>query len=982
VARRRAGVLLLGWLMGCVAVFEGAWVALYLRDRMGDTPSWYRCALWGVIALAFAGGGVAAMCRSARARRPTECVRRVLAVDPSLGRLLLSAVELTAAGGTAPESRPLTTAALDRLALRCASVDARSLVPLRPPRRCWQALLLCTAATLAAAALSPAALLNALNRLAQPLAAIPRLSRVRWLELPSAVTVPRDEPSRLRLRLGTHEGPIPRSLCWRLGPADRGQVRLAPDGRCQLTLPPQSVPALLTLRCGDALTHLPVVPKDRPKLVSLEVVIERPGSRAQVRQVLPPETPRLHVPAGCSVRLEGCADRPLSDLRLWLEGGAGVPVTQPEPDRFRAALGTVTGRAEYRLLWSSTDGLWARAPLRLPLTIAAATPVRLRWTDGPPPVTAQPTTVLQVRVEAADEEGLTALELRLDGPAGRLLCEQGDCTENPAQATVALRFCPADLGLSSGHTLHVEALAMGGNAVAGPSRLTADIRLVEDSLWIEAAALRLRQAWQQLARVAAGERQQADAEAGILTAADSAGAAEVLPASLRVTLSDADRLRQVQAEIRRAVDTALAAEGMETTIASDWAAAERALAELQQTDFPALIRALRRAESTAATPMDCLRTALPRRRDLVQALEAILAGADHFRHCAVRTAALRLLETARAEATVAADLTRLPDTWAGRDRDRLPPEAGESLDGLAARQDEVATELRRLQALLYDLASGGGPAVYGAVAQELAESRLAEAIDRAAAQTRRNHRFFALSTSEEAALRLAEFAKALLADGMETPAPSAGGRGGGAPSGVGAAAVRIRQLLLWQESLWERTRLAAAVPSATGVRQELAVGLANRQAQLAEAMPDLGRVCPGPLAPWLDQAAQAMRHAALDIRAERFDPAQAAQAAAVEWLQACLQPGRDGNGLGASGSAPSSIASVSGVRLGQTGARTAVETPFPAAAPTGATAPWQAGPKSGSQAPLRAASPADVPSEFRLLWEQYRRRLREAAHAH
>jgi hypothetical protein len=904
----------------------------------------------------------------------------VLAVEPPLGHLLLSAVELAAETGAMPENRPLTAAALRQVAMATEGVGARRLVPLRVGRGWLRALALCTAALLPAAAGSPELLLNALARLALPQGSVPRLTRVQWLKVPAMAVVPQGEPSRLWLRVGTRQGPRPRAVWWRLDAGGRGKARVAPDGRCQVGLPPLSAPAALALRCGDVAAKVNILPGSRPELVSLEAVIARGTRRGEARTKLLPGALRLRVPVGRSVRLEGRADRPLADVRVWSEGGTAVPVTRPAADRFAAVLGPVAVRAEWRLLWSATDGLWARGPLCLPLEVAPDASPDLRWAGEAPPLSALPTAALRTRIEAVDDEGLSSLELRLSGPGGLLLSQSADCGADPTQTAVELSFCPADLGLRPGQTVRLEAAAADGNDARGPAHLAADINLVAESRWLDDAAGRLRHAWQQLAQIAAEESRQADADEQALAPGAHAAADQYLAASRRVAVADLSRLDELRAEASRAIEAGLATEGLDLGVAAAWTDSERALADLAERAFPDLLRALSPAESAEVTAADCLRHAVPLRRDLVRALEAILAGADAFRRCAVRTAALRFLEAARAEAALAADLNRLPDEWAGQDRDRLLREAAALLDALAVRQQEVAAELRELQALLHDLASAGAPDAYALVAQSLAGSGLAADMDRAAAQLRRNHRFFALSTAEDAATRLAELAAALLDGSTGDGAPSGSGQGGGAPGGVGDVAVRIRRLLLWQESLRERTRLAAQAPCPVGARHELAAPLSERQEQLAAAVPEIGGVSPGPLGAWLELAATAMRQAATAIREEHFAPGQAAQAAAVEWLQACLQPGRDGNGAGSGSSAAAADAPLA-VALGQTGARPPAEAPLPPAEPAGVTTEWRLPEKSRTEQPLRSASPEAVPGEYRPLWEKYRRRLEEGPHA-
>lgn len=983
--RRLAGRARLAALLRLVAVaslsLETACLALYILDRYGDTPFWVRLVLFEGALLTGLGAAVAGLRAVNRWDSLAACARLVMRSDPRLGHLLLSAVELAAAPAPDESSRPLLQAAVGQVAEACAGWEPRRLVRWLPGPRLAAALALCTAAMLPAAAGSPHALANAFRRLTAPLAPVPRLTRVVLADVMPERPVPRGEPSRVSVRVRARRGPLPATLRWRLDNGLRGRRPVPSSGLCQVTLPALDQPATLSVSCGDARVQSRLKPAPRPELVRLVASVDGDTQGGGTRVTLVPGSLQVSLPVGATLRLEGDADRPLADVRVWLAQDRPLTRLCTSPSRFVADLGPIAASTEVRLAWQARDGLWGNGPLRLQVQALPDRAPVLTWTAGAPPATAPVNSLLTVCVTAEDDWALRHVDLRAGGTPGPRLQRSLAAGAASRHAELALTLCPADLGLLPGQSVWVEALAADATPGREPARLTAVIVLVGESTQSAGLAQRARLAWQRLEQVAADEARQAETErtGAAAPATLPTPAAEILNAGVRSAEASARALRDLGAELGRMVEGAEAISGFDTEVTAAWSDAQRTLETLVGEAFPALLAALRQPWSGSTTPAARLAAVWPRRLDIVAALRAVLAAEDSFRRGAARTAALRLQEAARAEQAMAAALADLPDRWAGLALEQLDAPACERLSDLGRRQEQVGHEVASLAALLRDLASSGAPEAYGRVADALDGSALLTDLQHAAAQIRRNHRFFALSTAEEAATALAAWADDLMA-GTANETGSRGNGQGAAPGGSADVARRLRRLLVAQEALRERTSAAAAVTSPDLLRQGMASRLATHQGRLAADLPDLSRVGPTPLTRLLDQAGRAMSAATEHLVVARLDPAQAAQAAASEWLLACLQSVRSGATADAGGSGAATTAAAGGAGLGQTGNRGPAEAPLTSAPGSDPRAPaW-----TGLQAPraetlLRAVTPTDVPAPYRALWERYRQRLEESA---
>ncbi|MFM8709430.1 MAG: hypothetical protein ACKOHK_15465, partial [Planctomycetia bacterium] len=245
----------------CGAVFGVlvAWLALFLLDRVSETPA---AARWLFFAAAVASCAAIPLFfhRWIWSHRGLDRLARLIARRfPSLGDQLLGVVEIVRNQSEQERSRALCEAAIRQVAEAAGRCDLREAVP-RPRHRLWAWLAAVPLALAVALPLVvPAAAANAWARFLAPWRLVERFTFTRVDRLPANLVVPHGEEVEVAVALREDSQ-------WRPGRA-RGRIGGGPtvtadrDGdRYRLALPPQVTEAPLRLAVGDARQRVKLVP--------------------------------------------------------------------------------------------------------------------------------------------------------------------------------------------------------------------------------------------------------------------------------------------------------------------------------------------------------------------------------------------------------------------------------------------------------------------------------------------------------------------------------------------------------------------------------------------------------------------------------------------------------------------------------------------------------------------------------------------------
>ncbi|TWU17922.1 DUF2157 domain-containing protein [Allorhodopirellula heiligendammensis] len=271
-----------------IAVFglAAAFLIVYGWDRLADTPRMMRTGLL-MAAVALMAIVPWFVYRWVWRHRGLEPLARLLSRElPAVGDQLLGVIELTHSDSEQARSPALCQAAMNQVA---ADASRRDLAHAAPPShyRLWSTLAaVMVIASIALAAIYPAAAANAMSRLVMPWKNTPRYTFTHIEPLPNELVLPHGEATTLPVVLADTTRWQPPTATLQIGNQPLARASLE-NGQYQFNLPPQITSDNLTLRVGDVTQSVNVEPTLRPELASVMAAVRLPEYLGQnaVRRV-------------------------------------------------------------------------------------------------------------------------------------------------------------------------------------------------------------------------------------------------------------------------------------------------------------------------------------------------------------------------------------------------------------------------------------------------------------------------------------------------------------------------------------------------------------------------------------------------------------------------------------------------------------------------------------------------------------------------
>ena len=392
---------------------------LFLSDRLRETPVWER------VVLTLLGSVVCAACCWVwlhhwwwRRRDSRELARLIQKEYRHLGDRLLGVVEL-ANGAALPAamSPALCRAAIRQVAEESARYDFRRAVPTRWPRR-----ITITFGTLALLVLVPCLLFpkagwNALLRWGQPFAQVERYTFVSVEALPDLLVVPHGEP----VAIGCALAPGSR---WRPDQATCSLARQRPvaqrvqDGKVWFQLPGLTSETTLTIRWGDLIKNIRIMPRFRPELVRLEAAIALPTYLRRGPEVSRIESGRANFLAGSRLQLTGTVSRALQSATLTRDGREQRAVVHSNV--FVVAdldVGMFSNGCAFA--WRDSYGLSAAAPYLLQATVLEDEAPRVECRGVERVIAILEDEVVKFELRAEDDYGVKELWVNWNSAGGK-----------------------------------------------------------------------------------------------------------------------------------------------------------------------------------------------------------------------------------------------------------------------------------------------------------------------------------------------------------------------------------------------------------------------------------------------------------------------------------------------------------------------------------------------------------------------------------
>ncbi len=355
--RRVWSTQMLGAAFFAVAGLLTAFLAVYLLDRLWDTPKAIRLAIffgtlaaWLVIPWAFY--------RWVWCHRRLDQLARLLRVRESIGDQLLSVIELADNDAEQARSRSLCAAAIEQVAQAARTRDLNKAAP-RARVSLWTSVVAVGCAAAAALALfSPEATRNAWARLSAPWRDTPRYTFTAIESLAAHRIVPHGESWPMVVKLADESRWTPEVAKLEVGGLPPIEAKLSDSRQYQFELPPQTETVHARLRVGDYSQQVTIEPKLRPELVAASAQVKLPDYLqlpAELRRDIRGGT--LSAVDGSVARIEAEASRPLEAAAI---NARDVPVTSTSFHSETVPVSAPTSAMQ--LTWRDKDGLTGREP--------------------------------------------------------------------------------------------------------------------------------------------------------------------------------------------------------------------------------------------------------------------------------------------------------------------------------------------------------------------------------------------------------------------------------------------------------------------------------------------------------------------------------------------------------------------------------------------------------------------------------------------
>lgn len=795
---------------------------LFISDRIWDTPRGLRLILTlGGIGL---GGWLVQRWWTLwywRRRDLRAFSKIVQKHHRRLGDRLLGVVEL-AEQKELPEgmSPALCRAAIRQVTEDAAKMDFSEAVDFRPARKLMFGLGVIAAMIIVLAMLAPMALGNALKRWLMPASESPRYTFVKWQDVPAELVVPHGESFHYEAQVAYQSFWRPQQAVATIGLYEaKAQVE---SGTVKFDLPPQTAPAELKLRVGDASTILRVRPEHRPALRQLTARIELPAYLQQPPIEESALSGKLRVLIDTKVVLSGNISRELKKAWVQLDRQKPLPL-EVSGTQFHSAPLELAEAQRATFGWTDQLGLTNRSPWLLGIEAITDNAPMVELADLAMDVAILEDEVLRINTTARDDFGVRDLSLAwqlieganvTNSPGTQVLRRQTTNTTT-RQFSETFVFSPSVLNIPADTTAEVRALATDFLPNRIPSE-TARFRVhvIGHVKHAEMVRQQFEQMFARLEEVTRKEEALANTTRELKQQPDEKLGTEAAAMKADELAKQQDQVaRQLQDIARNGTDTlreALRNPTFSEETLRDWAKTLQSMQQLAKKEMKDAFQSLQQAQQQkqAVERQDELAKAQTSEEEATRALEKmqqnVNQGLDRLQ---AQTLAQRLRQISKDEQKIAEYLqTIVPDT-VGLMPAELPSRYLNTMNDLAGSQAKARKDAQTVQDEMGRFFERTQKEVYGEVSKDMKEIETVPKLDKLRQTMLANISLQALQQLGTWTQQFNDWADKLEPK-SEPSSGNGGGEGGGSPQDnyikLLMSFLRLRET---QYNLMDRTKL-------------------------------------------------------------------------------------------------------------------------------------------------------------------------------
>jgi hypothetical protein len=726
---------------GVAGALMVSFLALFVSDRLWDTPAWLRWTLCLCGLIAAAATGAAWARRWVWQRRDLRALANLVQKKyRRLGDRLLGIVELAGEQRhNANFSPALYHAAIAQVAGEARGYDFGQSVSTRAARK--------TASVSAGLAVCLALLFvvlpqpgwNALLRWALPAARINRFTLVTLEGLPKELIVPHGESFSIAATVQYRSFWKPRHAfgLWPRQPAVESGVE---DGKFRLQIPGEVENGVLVVRVGDARAGVKVLPTYRPSLQELAAQIQLPDYLHYPEQNQVLQNGSLLAVEGSKIAFHGKVSRELSSA-LMQSGDDNPAPLKISGDSFTTGQTKPDAQAEFTFNWRDQLGLTNAAPLRLSVQMQPDSPPVPEIADMPREIAVLNSDVLSIRVQARDDFGVRDFgltwELGAESPPADLeTTEVKTQTASPLlkEAEKVFSWSPSMYRIPMDATVEMEGFAR--DFFPGRERSRTALYRIRVLSPEEHAELVRQQLEGVMAQAEEVTRLQEKIVAGLgeLKEAEKMAPAQKssrLGQTKDDQMQNAAKLDELSKEGERSVREAMKNPLFNAETIRQWSKSMQQWSQLSQKKMPAAANAMQAARQSSDTQPQDLADAQQKADDILKELEQMEEKANqHLDNLQALTLAQRLRKVGGEEKDIGSQLFDSASNTIGLLARDLPEKLKLFERGLIHDQSGAQQKTSVLQSEISRFFERTQKPAYGEVSKEMKDIHVADELDR------------------------------------------------------------------------------------------------------------------------------------------------------------------------------------------------------------------------------------------------------------
>ncbi|MEI6083546.1 MAG: hypothetical protein WCS70_04520 [Verrucomicrobiota bacterium] len=836
-------------IFGAIAGIFGAYLVLFVSDRLWDTPVWLR-ALLTLGCLGFVAAWVWFWLTrwGIRKRDNRQLAKMIQRHFPKLGDRLLGIVELAH-----PDTRPidiseaLSIAAMHQVAGETESLDFATAVPKRQEHRWAVAFAALGVLAVVALAFLPLAGVNVWQRLLNPFGA-KRYTLAKLGGLPAKQIVAYGEPFILTAKVQPDSEWVPTSARGRYDKQPPIDVP-ATDSGFKFKVPGQTAAGTFAVRAGDAQNDVQVEPMHRPELLALLAVVELPeylGYGAVTQDV---RRGTVELLADSKLTLSGTASRELAHVN----GDGKIAGT-----RFTLPTMEVKTPETMALQWEDVHGLTAKSQFKLKLNVVAdaAPSVDLRGLQRI--VAMLEDEVLEFEAAAEDDYGVRETSLTWSGtgteaanvPAakGELAVAKGG--QKLRELIGKVYFAPKSLRIGP---QRIELRAVANDFKPGRAPVESNPYYViildktEHAKLVQREFDRLLEKLEELQRAEESlfERNE-QLKKEIENSRNPAEHAEKLAEQEAAEKKNTAEMQKMQDDLAKLTKEALRNDQIGADVVAKWAELVEALSKIAKSEMPKVSSSLNQAQAskTSSDQQGNTQEALKQQEEVLKQMAAALKQMNQAGEMMQAGNFVgRLRKMATLEKTVGDKMSELFPQTIGATVDQIPAALRIKVRRLGDQQFQAQQGVQTIRDEMGSFVTRTRQEKYRNVHREMLDMKVVEDLERLTGLLDKKVSQEGIEGAQKWSAQLETWAKLLQPPKPDESGGGGGGGGGGqqTPPEVLEAIMKLMRARLGEEDLRSHTR-ALETRRADKEYPKQAEGLSDHQAQLRAMTAEAGMV--------------------------------------------------------------------------------------------------------------------------------------------